>query len=80
MTRKLTSAQQVVLDELMKPGVRAIWLAYRGGSTREYWYMSSTGKACTKQIKALIKRGLVKVIIHDKYGSEKDAVITNEAT
>jgi hypothetical protein len=58
----LTKAQQAVLDELRRPGVRALWiLTGLGGNVDAYWFLTSDHRRCTKQIRILAARGLVTI-------------------
>lgn len=73
--RKLTKAQQTVLDEMLKPDVVAHYMPYMGRfNPRGYWFLSSTHQRCTKQVDALMRLKLVKIIKRDWCGSTAEAV------
>ena len=73
----LTKAQQKILDEMRKPGARAIYMPYMGSFQPEaYWFLTTTRKRCTRQIEKLIKLGLVRIVQSDLRG--KEAILTQD--
>lgn len=61
---KLTPARQRVLDELKKPGARAIFM----GGYYAHWFISPTLKRCTIQAEWLLAHGYLTVISQDWNG------------
>lgn len=56
MNKKLTQAQQKVLDQLLKPGAYACYTKVWG------WILSSNYKPCAKEIESLVNLGLAKFV------------------
>jgi hypothetical protein len=62
MSKKLTPAMEDLLHA-MKRGVRVHFM----GGLYPYYFRSDTMKPCTKQVEALIARGLVERVETEKY-------------
>lgn len=69
-TPKLTKAQQAVLDELRKPGTRALEM----NGIDHYWCISTNHKRCTLQVEALLKLRLLKITKQHWTGDTAEAV------
>jgi hypothetical protein len=65
MSKKLTPAMGDLL-QAMKRGVRVHFM----GGLYPYYFRSDTMKPCTKQVEALINRGLVERVETEKYRYE----------
>lgn len=73
--KKLTARQQEVLNEMLKPDVKAFHMPYMGRfNPRAYWYLSTSHEKVTSQVEALIKLGLVKISKFNWRGHEAEAV------
>jgi hypothetical protein len=73
MTTELTPIQAEVLEAIKKAG-KADYMHYMGRFGGDYWYVSGYSKhRCTAQVKALIKKGYLKVQKTNQFG---DAVAT----
>jgi hypothetical protein len=59
----LTPRQQAVLDELRKPLTVAFYMPRSRFDRHHYWHIAGVGK-CTREINALIQKGLVQRMKH----------------
>lgn len=74
---KLTKSQIEILTLMQKPGVVVYFMEYRGRfNPNAYYFISEGYKKCTKQIEALLARGLAETYDQNKYNASHKVRLT----
>lgn len=75
-SEKLTDRQLAVLRELAKPDARAYYQPYMGRfNPNAYWFLSTTMRRATKEVRVLVARGLLDTKSKDPFGGNTTATI-----
>lgn len=74
---KVTTSQLKTLRALAEPDNRAIYMAYQGRYGDSYWFLSGTHERATRQVSALIDKGLLTRTSEDEFGNRTRAKINS---